>query len=1006
MNKTALNQHDMRKDNLKQQPLSRKNSQIEKEAKILHSPYQQKSKINHLSSYFGNYKLWKLRGPKIELKPADDGKEAERLRRAALLSKRLMKKNVSDVNLVQALTDEKLDDIFSFLSTKTVVSKEDFFKNTLDILGHNKTNLEILESAYEMVDLEDTGEIKLADFVDFLFEQGISKTVKPGFFNFEHRKELRIRSIGILVYESINILGVQEKYTFKYYLIKLNNYSTIGIVNIPKDVKVLHTIYLHDYHEILLFLSDKTVSFIDRKDYTLRRTIKLPESISEVQYIQKLKILLTLTISGELQTWNMAEYFSQSCKRNEKSGVLNYRMILIDKVPGYNEELFKNCSSFLWVEYEQILLIAYKDFAIYNLQQNSAFEFYLKVVLTNHTALIKKMKFSNKTKYVYSVSINNVINVWNPFVKKPLSSINAFKDIEKIVVDVFIPEKNNVIVGLTETNSLVIWDMLNLAKVCQKNYSLKSQLTLFDTKPFLITGGAAINISEYGTQINKKKIYLSAMIYSHKYNILYVAMKYRIISYNAISWKQINNRYLDDVDKVTKMVFSQNEKHIVCTTFNGRIAILHAFTLEVQLTAKTIEAHCKALKFFEKENTVVEAYQESLRYMTYDYRHNSYECTSTTTFLEPHMLKAYDMMHNFWVVGLSSGYVVFGRVKHGGIMETTSFKASDKHIDFVKIIYEDFAIIIGDSHGRNYYIRLNYSRNYTSSSKLRLFNDFEAYRLENATWDTENTQIDNFYYQYNSFLGMVDIWFTSRTGNLYRYQIAVDDEQKVYPMNIQYLKALNTKFSTDYVQEHRNSELEDAQQYPESISPKSCKLSDSKMRFITIVDKKDLLAVTKKKSIKLWNIESCLFKEDIDSFVTEQQDVIPAKPKPYFKVNFLDLGDLNFNNQIQAKKLERKETQYKNYTKRQLSKLGDDMKSMISDLDKIEKLLPKNEETSRAQSRMGSTRSRYSSYNSTKSKNLDASFTSVQDLTDISNLKCLRKKKVGNQFKISTSHLH
>ena len=151
-----------------------------------------------------------------------------------------MKKSVGDVNLVQALTEDKLNDIFKLLSKKTTISKQDFLNKTIKILGHNNYNMDILEGAYEMVDLDDLGEIKLSTFVDFLFEQGISKPVKYDFFNFEQRKELKIRTMKIMIYEKINIIGVQEKYTFKYYLIKLNNFETMGIINIPKDVKVAY----------------------------------------------------------------------------------------------------------------------------------------------------------------------------------------------------------------------------------------------------------------------------------------------------------------------------------------------------------------------------------------------------------------------------------------------------------------------------------------------------------------------------------------------------------------------------------------------------------------------------------------------------------------------------------------------------------------------------------------------------------------------------------------------
>ena len=44
-----------------------------------------------------------------------------------------------------------------------------------------------------------------------------------------------------------------------------------------------------------------------------------------------------------------------------------------------------------------------------------------------------------------------------------------------------------------------------------KHFGQKYDLTVFETKPFLVTGGAFVNIIEYGTQINKEKVYLSCM---------------------------------------------------------------------------------------------------------------------------------------------------------------------------------------------------------------------------------------------------------------------------------------------------------------------------------------------------------------------------------------------------------------------------------------------------------------------------------------------------------------
>jgi hypothetical protein len=68
----------------------------------------------------------------------------------------------------------------------------------------------------------------------------------------------------VIVYEQIGLIGIQEKYTYKYYMIRINNYSTIGIVDIPKGIQILYSLYLANYSEIILVLSDKSFAFIDR----------------------------------------------------------------------------------------------------------------------------------------------------------------------------------------------------------------------------------------------------------------------------------------------------------------------------------------------------------------------------------------------------------------------------------------------------------------------------------------------------------------------------------------------------------------------------------------------------------------------------------------------------------------------------------------------------------------------------------------------------------------------
>jgi WD40 repeat protein len=232
----------------------------------------------------------------------------------------------------------------------------------------------------------------------------------------------------------------------------------------------------------------------------------MPESLTEIQYAEQLRTIFTLNISGEVQMWNLVEYFHPGLKKIEKRGQLNYRMFMTG-FAGFDESLRKNATAILWIEQEKLLLVGSSDCCIYVLVLGANQELFLKLVLASHTNCIKRMRFCPRTKYVYSVANNNLINVWNPYVKKPITSINAFKDIDKIIIDVVIPEKNNVLVGISEIGQLIVWDMLNYARVTIKYYGQKCDLTVFETKPFLITGGASVNIIEYGTQINKEKIY-------------------------------------------------------------------------------------------------------------------------------------------------------------------------------------------------------------------------------------------------------------------------------------------------------------------------------------------------------------------------------------------------------------------------------------------------------------------------------------------------------------------
>jgi hypothetical protein len=85
------------------------------------------------------------------------------------------------------------------------------------------------------------------------------------------------------------MLGVQEKKTFKYYILRQGNLGVVGCVDIPKGLEVRSSVYVADYEEMVVILSDKSFGRIDRKDYCLRSVFKFPENILDLVYCGRMK---------------------------------------------------------------------------------------------------------------------------------------------------------------------------------------------------------------------------------------------------------------------------------------------------------------------------------------------------------------------------------------------------------------------------------------------------------------------------------------------------------------------------------------------------------------------------------------------------------------------------------------------------------------------------------------------------------------------------------------------
>ena len=877
--------------------------------------------------------------------------------------------SVGEVNLVHLLTEDKLQMILEFLSKKKAVSKQAFFDNVLEILGNTEKNFELQLNVYDMIDLEDSGYIRQANFVDFLFEQGQSKTVKSGYFNFDIKKELKIRCLKLIVYEQIGLIGIQEKYTFKFYQIRYSNYTTIGIINLSKDIKVTLSVYLPDFQEILIALSDKTFGFIDRKDYQLKRMFKQNESIVDIQYALQIKTLLTQSISGRIEAWNMEEYFSPVMKLIAERGQINFRMILAE-IPGQDERIFSTCTSFQWIENLKLLLLGCRDSIIYVFNLGLNQDLKPKINLKGHKKPIKNMRFSNRTKYVYSAAGDNLILVHNPFVETPITCINVFKDTDKIITDIRIPDKNNVVIGITEDGQVLIWDMLTYAKLSSKNFGgKKSELVVFEGKSLIATGGFTVSFIEYSQQHGIQKIHQSAFLYTHKYNMLYLGMKNKIVSLNALTMKSINQKPLEEFDKIMKMEFNKNEKQIVCASYNGKIIILHAFTFEILLTHDTLEENFLNLLFYEKQNFIIEVFHDRVRFINYDLRRHHYEISSEMPF-ENNNIKCFDLVHNVFLFGFANGLIIYSKLRPAGL-STISFKIGvDSQVNFGRIIYEDGAIFVGDGCGGCYYIRLSQKAG-ADDNLLNLFkfeaffiNLNEAYNIySNNIGSQKLTYVTNLIYIYDKDNAKTNFYVSDNKGHLYCFTFDVLHEEKVEPLQLSYIKTNGIRFNEEALEQSYNEEVELALATAQPVKPILKRLSKYKIRFMVILEKRDLLVITKGKSIKIWNLALAIYdpsgkvKASPKRPLTIEMETsgIQAKPVHWFKIKQEDFDNLVTPSQNPDLHLQNGDPKdIKNYNTVQLNALHDDMKNLIGELVKIDQMIPKNNYicgSSRAQSR-------------------------------------------------------
>ena len=832
-------------------------------------------------------------------------------------------KNRSQIkkSLINQLDETKLEEIFMWIKKMSIVTKDEFVQKICDIINQNlkakQEKFEIVElvnSVFELVDFQDKGKITKKEFFDFMFEQGFSKNRRSmGTFSFHLRKELRMNSSNVIVYETVGNFGIQEKRSDKFYIIRLQNFAIVGALKMEKSIYVKASIYIPDFDEYIFVLSDKTFGKLDMKDFVLRCNFKLPENVLDIIYSKRLKVQYILAVGGRVSAMDMTKYFDINTKKIESIDQLNYRYFDYP-IQNKDDTIFETATAILWIDILKLLLIACKNLSIYVFIVGTNNEMKPKSTLNGHTKLIRKMVYSKTSRYVYSFAYDNTICVWNPLVKKYVNCINVFKDTDQIIKDISVPDNSNVLCGITEKGMCIIWETQNWTKLAVKNFSDKARLYPFEGKPYILCGGYNFSIYEYNQGLTVQKVTIDAAIISFKYNMMYFSIKNKLCSTNLSNYTLENERTFEKFDKIITINLNENNKQLILGAFNGNLLILHSFTFEVLLQSDLKGLNSLRQNFYEDERLILEVYRNKLRFIDFDLSSNHYNICNSLTFDEYSNYKAFDTYLNTFLFGLINGFVVYVIVQPADY-SMISFKISDSEVCFVKIIHEDSAIIVGDKQNNNYYINLTAksedsspnSSPRTKREDTTIF-DFKIKKIkvvkikENQNYFThctkeyyeeekpinkygniipehiynEDISLDN---NYNTGRGTskskksnktdsssrkMRIFLMDNKGFLYIITDIACKEITKMNTNLSYFRTHSSEVTQDIINYNRNYELENqlgqAQLMSQNLFYK--RISSNNMRFMAVIDEGHLIVITKGKSLKKWNIEKDILKEE------------------------------------------------------------------------------------------------------------------------------------------------
>lgn len=166
------------------------------------------------------------------------------------------------------------------------------------------------------------------EFIDQMFEQNISESIKPKLIQFHQKKTFPMTILKIDFFEEVSMIGIQDKHNLSYHFYSQPGFKKLKQLEFSFEQKeVAFVIYLPQHKSFIFLLHNMSMCVVDTLGYTPRLALRLPELMVSASKCVPYDELFTVGKSGTVYRFNTKMYFSLMMEQILQAQVQNWRML-------------------------------------------------------------------------------------------------------------------------------------------------------------------------------------------------------------------------------------------------------------------------------------------------------------------------------------------------------------------------------------------------------------------------------------------------------------------------------------------------------------------------------------------------------------------------------------------------------------------------------------------------------------------------------------------------------